>query len=960
MLPLKLSAYAAEKILWIPVNVIKKMWSVISAIASSVFSGFSRLCFPKEFFNSREITLLQDKRSIRHFPIAPANPLIDKTITIFPSTPLLSDEHVNHQEPNYIAFDDSLENLRAFTREFSVLGIDVLYENLIVDQLETVQAFAPSLPPVIKSISKLLVEMGDKASKPLFKRFSEQKTQTIDPALQKIFRTLLKPDLNVLRDRLSTYLNENLANQSFDEDLSALDYVNPVLNWISTSEEQRPPLNECLNKNKKLDQTILIQLLDRAKTFWSDQIDAEKRKLYLSLEEILCEEFKETKVPANQSIDNSYIRPILAWLLLSNHSIPLNDIFGVVDAQKEELIDRIFERLICLIVEKKVDQYSNFLEKTMQRHLGEIIHQTMQKNAVRVSDFFSERASELISTMAFTDTFDSLIHTTLHQQIHGINISEEKREEEKQLLEKAANIAKIIPTTPESLDAQIRAQNHLNSVIKHGGNETYLEHTKLEAYSKHTTCNPFIRQMIEKDIELILQGKEQDSFRRASEKALFTNLSEKLLELMMPIRKRLGTNGEIEEIDPFGELWDHLYLPDEIYDLVKQSEDLTQEFAIPEITSLLEKIKLPTIEIIKKTFVVITKDKLKKQLIGILQTAFEKITNPKKVDELNAENSLPTINKNILEVFAKQELGRNINQFAPLFHKLVTSEGPEHETLFLEIQQTLIRAFKSKFEQFKPDEFYAAENDQGQLVFSGLSNEDWLKMAKNIVGYLEGNILRAKINQQAFNPKKTNLDEIKDILKKSFKSEFKANHPNFGNLSMDLIFKLGKFDNEWLIGYFLKDTISTSLTEAVDPWRQSHKKLIDVLSESLKETFLNTNAVKALLSDEPPKPNSLLDQKLAHQIEITSRLSYDLIMAIVKEEGMIASYGAKKILKGNSDILNQVILNIYKKLFGNRTINQSLMVNVCEGIFKSLSNAADKVSMAENIKAHQLAAVQKI
>lgn len=955
------STSSLAALLHLPLNAIKKLWEVISKITMTIFSDLTSLCSPKQFFNLREITLLRDERSTNSPSTIPLTPLIDKTITIKnPSITLSSDEPINHIEPKYTVFDDSLENFREFNREFSVLGIDVLYENLVIGHLDTAQTFAPSLPPIIKSIAKLLVEMGDKASKPLFKRFSEQKTQTIDPALQKIFKTLLKPDLNLLREKLSAYLNDQLIDQTFGQNVTSLDYINLVLTWISTSEEQKQSFNEGIHKNKNLDQTLLKQLLDKALPFWNDQIDAQKRKLYLSLEEKLCEEFKETKVPSKQTIANDYIRPILAWLLLSNHSIPLNDIFGVVDAQKEELIDKIFERVISLLVEKKVDQYSNFLEKTMQRRLGEIIHNMMQKNAVRISDFFTERLSELLSTMSFTHTLDSLIHHTLHKQVSGIEISEEKKEEERQFLEKTSGIARIIPTTPESLDAQIRAQNHLNSVLKHGGHEAYLEHAQLEAYSQHSACNPFIKQMIEQEIQLVVEGKDPNAVRRASEKALYTNISENLLDLMMPIRKKLGSNGEIEEIDPFADLWDRLFLPDEFYDLVKQCEDLTQEFTTPETTTLLEMIRMPVIEIIKKIFVVITKDKLKKQLIGIVQTAFEKITDPEKIDKINAKNVLPNLNINLLETFVKQELERRINEFAPLFYELVMTDSIEHDDRFLQLQQTLIKTVKSKFEQFNPDQFYSLENEQGELIFNGLTEQTWLQIAKNILSELEKNILSAKINKIDFNPKTTTIDEVKDILKKASQREFKANNSNFGNLSMDLIFKLGKFDNEWLINYFLKDKISASITESIEPWRKSHKKLIDSLTDSLKETFLDLNAVKALFSEEPSQTDLRLKQKLAHQIDVTARLSYDLIMGIAKEEGMIANYGARTILKGNSEGLNRVIKNIYNNLFGNRMINQSLVVSAWEGIFKSLSAAAEQVRMVENIKAHKLAAAEKI
>jgi hypothetical protein len=313
----------------------------------------------------------------------------------------------------------------------------------------------------------------------------------------------------------------------------------------------------------------------------------------------LIEEFTDSKIPEQQDIENDYIRPILTWFLLTDHSIPLYGLFGTIDAGKEEIIDKVFEKVITLMVEKKIDHYSSYLEKTIHGHLGTIIHQMMEKNATRITDFFSERISELISSMPFTEMVDGFIEETIASQVQGIIAAENAYEEEKQFLEKAKAIAKIVPNTPESLEAQIRAQNHLNSVDRHGSEEDYLQHVRKEHFSKQRGCNPQLQQLIEQEIQLTVEGKDPAPIRRATEKAQYTAIAEKLLNLMMPIRKQVGINGEIEELDPFAELWERLHFPEEFNELFKQTEELTQEFVTPETTILLEKIKQPAIEILK-------------------------------------------------------------------------------------------------------------------------------------------------------------------------------------------------------------------------------------------------------------------------------------------------------------------------------------------------------------------------
>ena len=372
-------------------------------------------------------------------------------------------------------------------------------------------------------------------------------------------------------------------------------------------------------------------------------------------------------------------------------------------------MDKIFERAISFLVEKKIDQYTKVLEKTLESRLGEIIQQMLQKNASRIADFFSERLAELINSLSFPETIDALIHDTFHLQIQGIIESENDLEKQKEFLDKMALVAQITPTSDDTLDAQIRAQNHLNSVTIHGGREAFFKYLQLKKFNENIAASSYFKQCMTQQMQLTLQGKDPCLVRRSNENALYSGIAENLLNLMAPTRKKIGLNGEIEEINPFVELWDRLYVPEAFYALLKHSEELTQEFIIPETTELLKKIKQPAVEIIKSLFQSTTKDLLQKQLEVAVRKTFEKITIPENLNLHHAEKTFPNINSLLVETFSKQELGRNLSEFIPLFHKLITSVKSEHDKHFRMIQQTLIRLTKSKFHQFNPEEFYSVE-----------------------------------------------------------------------------------------------------------------------------------------------------------------------------------------------------------------------------------------------------------
>lgn len=936
---------------------LQKLWQKVSRAVSRFFSFFN--CFNrfKNVFSKREITLLRDERRI-HIPEIPKPPVLsDKKIVPLSPLPAVVDIHEHAAMPPYVTFDPELEDLRTFLRDFSSLSADELYKTKIAKQVESLQSVAPSLPPLIKSVAKLLVEMGDKAAKPLFQKFAQQKAQTIDPALQKIFKTLIKPDPLALREGLSVHLHLQLLAKPLPAGINTDDYIKPILHSFTMHEGHRKPIKDMYAHLPNADLALAESLIEAAKKFIEEHQRIERNALCSSIDRQMTEEFKDVKPPSRQSIQRDYIHPILNWLLLSDHMVPLAELFGPGDRSKEDLIDKVVERAIAILVERKIDQYARLLEKTMQGRLGEIAQHMLRVNSSRLADFFSERLSDLISSSPFTETFDALLRDVVSKHINGVIESEKYKTENEKLIEKARHTAQIDPSKPEEEETKKRAQKHLDSVAAHGGQEAFLQHMLLEKYSQHPVCSPDVKQIIDQEILLAKQGNDPSPARKANEKAIFDGIAENLLDLITPVKKKAGSNGEVEEVDAFRELWDRLYFPEEFYDLIEHVEELSKEFVTPETTALFSSIKSPSLEIVKSIFKSSAKELLRKHLVQIVQTAFKKVIDPKSLNEINAMTTLPAINAQLIRVFMRQEMGDKLDDFAPLFHKLVTNNPDLHEANVADIHAVLVKLVKEKFHHFDPKSFFTSETHDekmGRQNYSELVSEDWVRITKPIIVAFEKEILQAKINGIPFDPQRATTREISDIIKKCYQESSKDNNPLFGEAVMDLLFRVGDLPYETLISFFIKETISTTITGTTKEMRKSHHYLVDTLAESLKETWLNPKRIEDLYSDKPTPEPAFTQQKLAHQIGVTSALVHDLLKRQADRSGMVTRYAIQKVITDKPDEINRQISTIYRKVLGNQIMNENLVVRICDQLFHSLSFAAEKIRLRDNMRIHKI------
>jgi hypothetical protein len=872
-----------------------KLWQKVSGAVASVFANISCFSSGKFSFTHREITLLNNIATPRRVPPPPS--LDNRNIQLVTAAPIetrVDNTTITIPEIPYVTFDPALEELRSFLKDFSVLCADHVYDESLAQKLQDAQNNASTLPSIIKSFAKLLVEVGDKAAKPIFQKFTQQKAQVIDPYLRKIFKTLLSTDPNKLE------------------------------------EGQTPSI---------------------------EQIQKERRDLYDIMLKQLAVEFKDTKAPSRQNLQVHYIQPILNWLVLTDHTVPLEELFGPGDSQKNEIIDSLFERSIAILVEHKIDQYAHLLERTMQRQLADITHEMMRINAQRMTDFFSERIADLINSMPFTDTFDAVIHDVIFPHIEGINEAQKAVKEFKELYEEAKKIAVISPKNSQEETSQRQAKSLLETVAKYPNEEEFFRTQLIKKYSGQTVCTTNIRQLIDQEIAITLQGGNPAHARTANENAFLTTISENILDLMTPIKKRICADGTIEEIDPFIELWDRLYFPKELQEIFKHCTEMVSEFVTPETTNLFKTIKAPTIEILKTIFRSQAKDYLQKWLVQAVRVGFEKVIDPTTFNELTVDSIAPSINTKLLQVLLEQNVEYNLAKFSPFIHTMMTDDPANHESNMEKLQKEIIAHAKSSFKLFNPDSFYTAETNDGAkatLNMSPFTDEDWMNVTKSIVQEYERIISTAKIKNAPFDPANTSPTEIKDILTKYFKSASETNDPVYGEIVMSLLFKTGSFSNEGLISYFIKDTISTSLTSSILPMRADHTYLIKTMAESLKETFLDPQQIKELFSDIPPPKRVYTQQRLAHQINVTSRLAHEIIMRLSQQQGAITAFAVRRILTDTPDVIDRLITKVYKKLFRDRLLTENMMLLIYDELARSLSVSAEQIRMRDNIRILQV------
>jgi len=941
------------------INKIAQIANAIFRFLTYPFRALYNLCGGKRIFTTRESQRLRTE----HINLPPRPELKDRNIT--PPTAIIPEESPAQNKTVIVCpiYDDELEGLREFARDFSVLIGNGLYDKNLKQRLESLQESAPSLT-TIKSAAKLLVEVGDKAGKPIFQQCSAQKRQVIGPYLKKIFEMLLKEDQQSLTDRLNAELRVRVNAFESSDHIDPDDYINPILKWIPKSGVAQQPLENYYRPGRGLKPELIGELRTTALEFWNKEIENDRVNLFKEMQSKINEEIRNPKTPPEQEFDKHYVQPTLKWLLRTDHSTPLTQTFELLGQHSEDLIDLVFEKAITILLEKKIDQYAKLMKKTMEERLGSIVQETIRNNAILLTNFVSSRFSALTATMDFPKTFDAILHDVIAPHVEACINIEKNMAFEKELLDKARKSAQINPRNSQEEITKSRAEQHLASVQRYPSDQVFFEHVYLEELNNQPLLlDQRMKQYVEQKLALPGQANDNSPSLQAMQKAIFTGIAEDMIALMLPVEKRISENGEIIEVDAFQQMWERLYFPPELLQLVKHAEELGSEFITPETAALFSKVKQPVLDIFQSMFRTAAQDLIKKQLIKVIQTGFEKVTLQAQLHELVAESVLPAINSQLISIFVAQQVGGHQSDTAPLFHSLLTQDASQRGTNTRALQGLLVNLAKANFKHFTGQKFYANEsynNGSSQLTYRDFSPEDWEKISFNVVSKFEKKLKsQLKSDDMEVDTTTLSLEDVNKALGQLFKTDKKENDRVFGDLTMDLIFKLGGWSGEGLIGWFIKDNLSEELTANTREMRASHHFLIENIAEALKDNFLNEERVQQLLSDLPPKQPALTARKLAHQMETTSQIAHDMLMHFTGQQGWTVKFATRKIVTDKPKAIEDLVTGIYQKLFNHNEFNQNMILRMYNVVYASMAEASEALRNRENMMIHQkLAAIQ--
>lgn len=134
-------------------------------------------------FNKHDFQLLQKEHAlIKRFPDKTTTGASRPTFRDISATLELTSATICPTEPIPLTtssphFDSSLEKMRGFLKNLISLVVDIVNKQLIRSRIDSFQNHVTSIPPAIKAITNLIIQMEDKTLKLPFDKLEQEKTQ---------------------------------------------------------------------------------------------------------------------------------------------------------------------------------------------------------------------------------------------------------------------------------------------------------------------------------------------------------------------------------------------------------------------------------------------------------------------------------------------------------------------------------------------------------------------------------------------------------------------------------------------------------------------------------------------------------------------------------------------------------------------------------------------------------------
>lgn len=621
-------------------------------------------------------------------------------------------------------------------------------------------------------------------------------------------------------------------------------------------------------------------------------------------------------IPPTQKAED-YVEPILDWLFSfqQNPANPLPSFPGLFDDLKfEDTITKQVQKIIFnILVEKKIDELIEKLQKIVDRKLPEIMQKMMQVNTKKITDILSNRIINLLEKVSFPETIDKIM-ALFNEQVLAY-LSAEKLSTE--ILDKA----KQVTANPKL--ATHAAVNELGPVIANltkVGEQVTKQRIFLTEFSQHKACHRRIKQLAEGSKQA---GIDFNQFKKNLEKSYFPDLANMLISFILPAEKIQLPNGQVKEIDGITSIWQQLDLLDEFKELMQSIFEMGQEFFKPEIFQGITGLKAHIKSAVEGYFIDQAHEWLKPFITRVLQRQIEAVVLPESLTELAGYTIFPKLIELLIDTCASRVVYAKADTFGPLFYDLLDKTKKEAS----------LKTIKGMLATQVPAQFNTFSMKDAKITPQLLEN-----ILSEFINKVNRYFIHASTTIPSFVRSKSALvlKAYSDVEDSKFG---KKADELYGTLFDTLVFKLGNFGTitGWVSNLpVIKKLITSTMIPALEIARKSHEGLTIAVCDAIRSKYLTKPAMEKAMfgAPDPAIPTATINAKVKEGLGHIANFGHDMIVGAFKSGPIV------KFLLGNPGTLNKLITDIFQKCFTDPILNYNLFFQMQEIFTDAVSSAA--------------------
>ncbi len=882
------------------ISFLKKIWEAVKGFFKKIGDFFKKLFSSdkeKLTLNDREIEMIQSAKN--YTPRPKTFPVLSKKS--FSQVDGLIDPEIKLLKPKNSGNEVSLE------------ALDLAEKAPVKNEAEPtipVPKNGHEFPPI---------------TDPVMKEFHETAQEFVGTILNCIFEKKIEPQIPNMKRGLGN-LSEGLK---FAADLA-----------VKIGDKAAKPLFEKLKK------------------FSIDEKSEYQNLLNWLLKEGISEDFEEKLMKSLEKEFNSendlrtFINPALQWLKAQNHTTPITEAFkqaGIEEKGNSENISKVYEAAMFLLLDQKINQFIAKCNEKLNGKLSQIVRDMMVENGKKVSDVLVHRVIDLFGSTQYSTMFNTLVKVGL-DQTEAIIASEKAKENEikaqKELLEKAKTAKAMKPKNAQEMNTKLDLLSHLGKVESEGEEKWIAKHAEAkarEAYVKFATEQGVVCH--QKIAELMLNPNMGPVERRKIEEELFEDLAKEVIPLLLPKQKVELPDGTVKKVDGLLYLCSLIDIPKEFKEIAQEAVDISKEILTPTTQEIIKGIYGSVWEFagdkIQESIVNELKNILKNGIVTGARTLFERFITPHLINEMVSSEILPKIQEQIMVTFGRDVITSDQKKFAAHFHQLTALNSDDREQ-------------RSRVLEEISREIYKGVEKTAKASNAELNALGYEKYKELIMPMLEG--IENGIRSYQDVKQNTTLEAVKVALDGYFKEVNNGSNPQFGDLAINLLFKIGKFNGtaEFFSDFF-KGVIAEQISSATNEISKSPHFIIEKATQEIKARYLDKTVVEELLFSEKIETSAeRVDVELKNEIDKTAKVAHDLIFSKVAQlpwfKRQIVTPIAASMIGKDQKILADLISNVFGKVFGNRLMTHNVLVRCQEQILKFLNEGSKQLEAKGGMK----------